>query len=143
MSLEQSKAFRDVNVGMRQDQFEDRAINQGMAKISSVRGDPSIARAELMRDGAISAYQLIDHVKSQNRMPSQVEYYDLLGQMWKARNGTGLTQGEIKDLDAKTFKGSLSKAAQYFTGQPAGVTTGAILNNIQDFVKDSGQTADK
>lgn len=122
---------------------QDRLEQQALQRFTSVRGDQSIARVESQRDAAISAYNTIAQIKKENRLPSQVEYYDILGQLWKARTGASPTDQSLRDLDAKTFKGDLAKAAQYITGKPAGITTEEILNNIQDFVKQSGLQADR
>lgn len=122
---------------------QDRLEQQAIDRLSRLRGDQSLARTENQRDAAIQAYNTIDRVKNEGRDPSQLEYYDILGQMWKARTGSSPTDQAIRDLDAKTFKGSLGKAYQYFSGKPAGVTTPEILQNIQDFAADSGLQSDK
>lgn len=122
-----------------QDKLEQNAIS----KLSSIRGDTSIARIETQRDASISAYNTIDSIKKEGRLPSQIEYYDIIGQLWKARTGAAPTNEAIRDLDAKTWKGSLGKAATYVTGKPMGTTTAEVLDNIQNFAKVSGNQADK
>lgn len=125
------------------DNEQNRLEGQAIDRLSKLRGDQSLARTENQRDAAIQAYNTIERVKQEGRMPSQLEYYDILGQMWKARTGASPTDQALKDLDAKTFKGDLGKAYQYFSGKPAGVTTGDVLQNIQDFAADSGLQSDK
>jgi len=134
---------RDIGLGLKHQSEQDRLEQQAKQGLTSVRGDQALQRVEAQRDASIQAYNTIEQLKKENRMPSQIEYYDLLGQMWKARTGASPTDQAVKDLDAKTFKGSLAHATQYFTGKPAGMTTGAILQNIQNFAKQSGLQADK
>jgi hypothetical protein len=122
---------------------QDHLEQQAISRVSGIKGDASLARTELQRDAAIQAYKTIAEIKAEGRLPSQIEYYDIIGQMWKARTGQAPTDQAIKDLDAKTFKGDLGKATQFFTGKPAGRTTEAVLANIQNFAKSSGQQADK
>lgn len=122
-----------------QDKLENQAIN----RVVGIRGDASLARTENQRDASTQAFNTIEQIKNENRMPSQLEYYDILGQMWKARTGSSPTDQAIRDLDARTFKGDLGKAAQYFSGKPAGRTTAEVLQNIQDFAEQSGKQADK
>lgn len=114
-----------------------------MSKLSSIRGDTSIARIETQRDASISAYNTISSIKQEGRLPSQIEYYDIIGQLWKARTGAAPTNEAIRDLDAKTWRGNLGKAATYVTGKPMGATTVEVLDNIQKFAKVSGMQADK
>lgn len=133
------RSAKDQKYTNEQDRLEAQAID----RLSKLRGDQSLARTENQRDAAIQAFNTIDRVKKEGRMPSQLEYYDILGQMWKARTGASPTDQALRDLDAKTFKGDLGKAFQYFSGKPAGVTTGDVLQNIQDFAADSGLQSDK
>lgn len=133
----------DMVISLKEQQQQDRIENQAIQRITNLRGDASMAKVELQRDASITAYNAISDIKKENRLPSQVEYYDILGQLWKARTGSSPTDQSLRDLDAKTFQGNLAKAAQYFTGKPAGITTKDILNNIQSFVKKSGEQADR
>lgn len=130
---------KSLKEGAQQDRLEQQAIN----RVATLRGDQSLARTETQRDAATQAYNTITQIKSEGRMPSQVEYYDILGQLWKARTGASPSDQAIRDLDASTFKGDIGKAFQYITGKPAGRTTEAILNNIQDFAKNTGIQSDK
>lgn len=122
---------------------QDKLEQNAMSKLSSIRGDTSIARIETQRDASISAYNTISSIKQEGRLPSQIEYYDIIGQLWKARTGAAPTNEAIRDLDAKTWRGNLGKAATYVTGKPMGATTAEVLDNIQSFAKVSGMQADK
>ena len=132
-----------LEISNKENQQQDKLEGQAIQRVTNLRGDASMARTENQRDAAIQAYNTIKRVKEEGRLPSQIEYYDLLGQMWKARTGSSPTDQAIRDLDAKTLKGSLAKAYQYFSGKPAGITTSEILDNVQAFASDSGMQADK
>lgn len=137
---QQMQIDRQTQQGMNE---QDRLGQNARQALLSTRGDPSIARVEVQRDASATAYRTIQEIKDEKRTPSQVEYYDILGQLWKARTGSSPTDQAIRDLDASTFKGNLAKAAQYFTGKPAGVTTPEILDNIQSFARKTGEMADE
>lgn len=111
--------------------------------MTNIRGDKALDDIETSRDGAIKAYNLIQNIKSQNRAPTQAEYYDLIGQLWKANTGASPTDQAIKDMDMKTGYGQWGKLAQYMTGQPAPATTSAVFDSLQDFVKDRGLLSDQ
>ena len=134
--------LRADSSSMKKNTEQDRIENQAINRLSSIRGDTSVARIESQRDASIQAYTLIDEIKAEGRLPSQIEYYDILGQLWKARTGAAPTDQAIRDLDAKTFKGNLAKAAQYITGKPMGITTKEVLENIQSFADKSGKQSD-
>src|SRR5581483_5363123 len=87
MHEETMKWMRDVNLGLKHDVQQNQLENQTINRMASIRGDSSMAHIEAQRDAAIQAYNTIDQIKSEGRMPSQIEYYDILGQMWKARTG--------------------------------------------------------
>lgn len=142
LSMQQLKANKDISLGLKEDQQQDRLENQATQRLSSLRGDQSLARIESQRDGAISAYTLLQQAKNDKRPLSQAEYYDVLGQLWKARTGQGPTDAAIRDLDSKTFQGDINKAATYFTGKPAGGTTQGVLDNLLQFTKHTGELAD-
>lgn len=129
--------------GGKADKEYDTLENQVINRIVGIRGDKSLARTEEQRDAAIQAYNTIAQIKNEHREPNQLEYYDILGQMWKARTGTSPTDQSIRDLDTKTFKGDLGKAYQYFSGTPAPRTTEGVMEAIQSFADVSGKQADK
>lgn len=127
----------------KQQSEQDKLESQAMNRVSGIRGDASLKRVEDQRDAAIQAFNTAAQIKSENRAPNQIEYYDLLGQMWKARTGASPTDQAIRDLDAKTFKGDIGKAFQYFSGEPAPRTTRAVMQSIQNFADNTGKQADK
>jgi hypothetical protein len=122
---------------------QDRLEQQAIDRLSKLRGDQSLARVENQRDASIQAYNTIERIKQEGRDPSKLEYTDLLGQMWKARTGSSPTDQALRDLDQKTAHGDIGKAYTYFAGKPGGATTPEVLQNIQDFIADSGTQADK
>lgn len=142
-AMETRKATQMAAHNTKHDSDQDRLEHNAIQSVQSLRGDKSLADAESKRDAAITVHQTIQNLKEQKRMPSKLEYYDLLGQMWKARTGTAPTDQAIKDLDSSTFKGDLGKAITYITGQTAPATTEGVLNNIQAFAEDSGRMADR
>lgn len=142
-AMETRKATQAAAHNTKHDSDQDRLEHNAIQAVQSLRGDKSLADAESKRDAAITVHQTIQNLKEQKRMPSKLEYYDLLGQMWKARTGSAPTDQAIKDLDSTTFKGDLGKAITYISGQTAPATTEGVLNNIQSFAEDSGRMADR
>lgn len=143
LGLQQIQSNKDVSIGLRNDQNQEKMEQQAKQMVANLRGDKSLARAEEQRDGAISVATTANQLQKEGRAPSKLEYYDLLGQLWKARTGATPTDAAIRDLDTSTFKGDFNKAASYITGKPAGATTSAILQNIKDFADQSGKLADQ
>lgn len=122
-----------------QDKLEQNAIS----RVASVRGDPSIARIESQRDAASIAFNTIQKAKNDGREITQTEYYDTLGQLWKARTGASPTDQAIKDLDINTIQGALHKKLTWVDGKPRGATSQEVVNALQKFIEDSGNQADK
>lgn len=122
-----------------QDRLETAAAN----RITSIRGDASIARIEAQRDAATMAYNTIQGAKNEHRDITQTEYYDTLGQLWKARTGASPTDQSIKDLDINTIQSALHKKLTWVDGKPRGATTPQIVDALQKFIDDSGKQADK
>lgn len=143
MGLKQLQANKDISLGLKEDQQQDKLEQNAMQKLASLRGDQSLARIENQRDASISAYTLLQQAENEKRPLSQAEYYDVLGQLWKARSGASPTDAAIRDLDSKTFKGNINKAVTYFTGKPAGATTEEVLKNLKQFVKHTGELTDQ
>lgn len=143
LGMAQIKASKESSLGLREDQQQDKLENQATQRLASLRGDQSLARVETQRDGAISAYRLLDTAKHEGRDLSKAEYYDLLGQIWKARTGSSPTDAAMRDLDSKTLHGDVSKMGTYFSGKPMGATTPEVLANLQQFVKHTGELADE
>lgn len=122
-----------------QDILEQNALN----RIASVRGDASIARIETQRDAASIAFNTIQQAKNEGRDITQTEYYDTLGQLWKARTGAAPTDQSIRDLDINTIQAALHKKLTWVDGKPRGATSKEIIDSLQKFVDDSGKQADK
>lgn len=137
------KNQRDIGLSQKHDTEQARIENAAIQRLSSLRGDKSLQDAEAKRDAAITVYNTIDNLQKKGEMPSKLVYYDLLGQMWKARTGASPTDKAIQDLDQKTFKGNLGKAVTFFTGKASPATTAGVLQNIKDFAQESGQQADQ
>lgn len=129
--------------GGKADNEYDKLEGQVINRIVGIRGDKSLARTEEQRDAAMQAFNTIASIKNEHRLPNQLEYYDILGQMWKARTGSSPTDQAIRDLDVKTLKGDLGKAYQYFSGDAAPRTTEGVMDAIQKFADVSGKQADK
>ncbi|SRR5258706_1708522 len=143
LGLKQIQANKELSLSMQKGNERDRMWNQAVQTINQIRGDKPLVDSEVMRNGAISAYQAIDHIQKQGRSPNQYEYVDLLGQLWKARTGATLTNEELKHMDAKTIQSQLGPIGTYFTGDPKAITTPGATNAIKDFVIQSGKTADQ
>lgn len=144
-SVPKGTIIKDKNdgAGGKADNEYDKLEGQVINRIVGIRGDKSLARTEEQRDAAMQAFNTIASIKNEHRLPNQLEYYDILGQMWKARTGSSPTDQSIRDLDAKTFKGDLGKAYQYFSGDAAPRTTEGVMDAIQKFADVSGKQADK
>lgn len=110
---------------------------------TSVRGDPSMARTESQRDASITAFNTLQNAKNSGREITQAEYYDTLGQLWKARTGAAPTDQAIRDLDINTIQGALNKKLTWVDGKPRGATSQEVVDALQNFVADSGMQADK
>lgn len=122
---------------------QDRLEGQAIQRLSTLRGDTSMARTESQRDASIVAYNTIHKAIKEGRELTKAEYYDTLGQLWKARTGASPTDQSLRDLDTKTLHGDVNNAVSYFTGQPKGATTQDNLLALRRFVADSGMQADK
>lgn len=136
---QKQKDIQDAKDKNEQDRMEENYKKSFM----SVRGDPSIARTEAQRDASIIAYNTINSAMKEGRPLNQVEYFDTLGQLWKARTGSSPTDQSLRDVDAKTFKGDIGKVLTYFTGKPKGATTQDNMKALAKFTADSGLQADK
>lgn len=143
LGLKQIQANKELSMAMQKGNERDRMWNQAVQTINQIRGDKPLVDSEVMRNGAISAYQAIDNIQKQGRAPNQFEYVDLLGQLWKARTGATLTNEELKAMDPKTLQSQLGPIATYFTGDPKAITTPAATAALKQFVIQSGKTADQ
>lgn len=142
-TLSAGQSNRDATLALRGDQQQDRIEQNAIARLSSIRGDSSMARIEQQRDAAIQAMDTIKNIKNGTLTNSGAVYNDLLGQLWRARTGSTPTDQVMQHLNDKTAKGDLAGAFTYITGSPAGKTTQEIMKNLENFVKTTGQKADK
>lgn len=128
----------------KQDNHQDALEGQAIGRISSVRGDAAVARAELQRDAAGQAYDTISKAQHENRDLSSLEQTDLLAQLFQARVGKAPTDSDMKAINEKTAKQSLNQAVTYVTGNPqlVGATTQGTLNNLKQFILATGEKAD-
>lgn len=142
-ALAQTQATRDLNVGLRQDQQQDKLEQNAKQMVANLRGDKSLARTEEQRDGAIVAYNRLKEIQASGQTPNPVDYADILGQIYKARTGTAPGEQIMNDIRQSTAKGSLDKAYTYITGQQSPATTQDITNSLTNMAKSMGQQADK
>jgi hypothetical protein len=143
LQMQMVQAQKEYSRGMQQDSVRERQWNHAIQTLTTLRGDKPLTDSETMRNGAISAVKAIDNIKAEGRAPNQFEYIDLLGQLWKARTGSALTNEELKGMDAKTMQSKLGPLATYFTGDPKAITTPAAMQAIRNFATQSGLTADQ
>lgn len=138
--LKQKKtAIDDAKEQVRQDRLEQ----QYRASQTSVRGDPSIARTELQRDAAITAYNRIKEIKDRGEVLNPIDYVDTLGQVYKARTGAAPQQDVLEQARQDTAKGKGGKWYTYFTGKEAPATTPEIQDSLLDMASSMGMQADK
>lgn len=143
LGLKQIQAQKELSMSMQQGNERDRMWNQAVQTINSVRGDKPLVDSETARNGAISAYNLINQIQSEGRAPNQTEYYDLLGQIWKARNSSAVTNEELQHMDPQTYQSKLGPFATFFTGDPKAIATPAVTTALKNLVIQSGITADQ
>lgn len=122
---------------------QDRLEQNSLQRLSSLRGDASLARTELQRDAAISAYNRIQDVKKSGQKGlNPIDYIDILGQVYKARTGAAPTETVLQDARQGTASGQGNKWYTYFTGQQAPATTDNIVSSLEDMLKSMGENAD-
>lgn len=129
----------------KEDNHQDTLEKQAMDRLTQVRGDQSLMRAEHQRDSAGMAYDTIAKVKSENRDLTELEQTDLLAQLFQARTGKAPTDNDMKSINEKTAKRGFNHMITYLTGDPTliGASTKDTLNNIQQFVDSTGNKADQ
>lgn len=134
---------QDVNVGTKESQQQDKLEEQYRKSFQTIRGDPSIKRAEEQRDAAAIAYNRIKEVQDHGQVLNPIDYVDVLGQIYKARTGSAPTNEVLSTARQATAKGSFDKAYTYMTGQQAPATTEDIMKSLQDMALSMGTQADK
>lgn len=143
VGLEQAKANRDLSLGLREDQQQDRLEQNAIQHIATMRGDQSLARAEEQRDAAIVAYNRLNEVKQAGKGLNPVDYADVLGQVYKARTGRAPGEQVLKDIHQATAEGKLGKAYTFATGNQAPATSTDIMNSLMDMAHSMGTQADQ
>jgi hypothetical protein len=114
-------------------------------KLTTVRGDQSLQRVEKQRDAAGMAYDTIAKAQGENRPLSELEYADLVGQLWQARTGAAPTDKVMEELKQKTAKEGINRVITYVSGNPnlIGATTTDTMNNLKQFTQATGQKSDQ
>ena len=122
---------------------QDRIEQQAIQGIRSVRGDSPMANVENQRNSTILAYRTLSDAEKAGRLPTQFEYMDLLGQLWKARTGGVPPEQIVNELNTPNIESNLKKLYTYITGDPSvGVGTPKIISALKDFVANSGEQLD-
>lgn len=122
---------------------QDSLANQAMQRISSARGDASLVRTELQRDAAAQGYNTLTKAESEKRPLSQLEYYDTLGQMWRAKTGTAPTVESMSSIDGKTVEQKLNNFGTFITGKPMAANSPAMISNLKSYIQDTGEQLDR
>lgn len=142
LSLAQIKSNRDLSLGLREDQQQDKLEQNAKQMVSNLRGDKSLARAEEQRDAAIVAYNRINEIQKSGGSLNPVDYVDILGQVYKARTGAAPGEQVLKDIRQATAEGSLGKAYTFATGKQAPATSQEITNSLKNMASSMGSQAD-
>lgn len=131
MGLKQLQSNKDISLGLKESQQQDKLEQQYKQQLMSVRGDPNISGLEKQRDAAAQAYNLINDSKTANggynlSEPQMVELY---GQLYSAMTGRGLTAEAQHAMDQATAKSKLASIAT-FIGMSPSATTQAIGDRL-------------
>jgi hypothetical protein len=134
----------DMVVSLKESQRQDRLEQNAIQRLSSVRGDTSIARVENQRDAAITAYNRISELESQGETGlNPVDYTDILGQLYRARTGVAPTEQILQDIRQNTAQGNLAKAYTFATGKQAPTSTADITKSLKKMAESFGKQADQ
>lgn len=141
---------QQINIGLKQatmantqEQRQNSLETQAQNRLSSIRGDTSLAKIETQRDAASSAYNTLQTAEHEGRLPNQFEYNDLLGQLWKARTGTAPTDDVMQSFNVGTIEQNMNKMYSYFSGKTAPANTKDVINSLKAFVASSGNSLDQ
>lgn len=143
VGMAQAKSTHDLNLGLRQDQQQDRLEQNARMGVQNLRGDKSLARAEEQRDAAIVAYNRLDEIEKSGKGLNPVDYTDILGQIYKARTGQAPGEQVLNEIRQATAKGKIDKAYTFVTGQQAPATTQDITKSLKNMAMSMGNQADK
>lgn len=122
---------------------EDTVINQAMQRIAGTKGDPSLARTELQRDAAAQGYNTITNAEAQKRPLSPLEYYDTLGQVWRAKTGTAPTVESMGAIEGKTLEQKFNNAGTFLFGKPLAANSPEMISNLKNYLQDTGEQLDR
>lgn len=122
---------------------EDTVINQAMQRIASTKGDPSLARTELQRDAAAQGFNTITNAEAQKRALSPLEYYDTLGQVWRAKTGTAPTVESMGAIEGKTLEQKFNNAGTFLFGKPLAANSPEMISNLKNYLQDTGEQLDR
>ena len=117
----------------KQDKEQNVLYQQGLAQITSLRGDKSLQATEAQRDGAIDAMKTIQRAEKSGQ---PMNNFDMINVLSKINEGKG--EGKIP----QTLAGNIGKAFQMVTGQPAPATTAGIQTALKNLVTQIGTDAD-
>src|SRR5665213_143702 len=143
LGLKQVQSYKELMMDQNRRNRENTAVNQGIARVAGVRGDASLARAEMQRDAAATAVNRIDEVRAAGQKLTPFDYTDILGQLYKARSGQAPGEQIMKDIRQPTGSASFNKAWTYLTGQQAPGTTASIANSLREAAASMGKQADE
>jgi hypothetical protein len=138
------QGVNELAMSLKESQQQDRLENNAIQRLSSIRGDVSIARVENQRDAAITAYRRISELEAQGEQGlNPVDYTDILGQLYRARTGVAPTEQILKDIRQNTIPGKLGKAYTFVTGEQAPTSTKDITDSLKKMAESFGKQADK
>lgn len=136
-------SMNDMVISIKEQQQQDKLEQSSIQRIASIRGDPSIAKVELSRDAAITAYNRIKDVQKSGQGLNPIDYVDILGQIYKARTGATPTNEIFQQARQDTAKGKFGKVYTFFTGKQSPATTDDIVKSLEDMSLAMGKQADK
>lgn len=143
LGLKQIAAQKELTLSEKNDQFANRAVNQAITRLSSVRGDPSVARAETQRDAAATVVNRINDVQKSGQGLNPFDYADMLGQLYKARTGASPGEQIMKDIRQPVASAQFNKAWTYLSGKQAPGTSADITASLKDAADSMGKQADQ
>lgn len=125
MGLKQLQANKDMTLGLKEDQQQDKLEHDYTQQLVSVRGDPNISALEKQRDAAAQAYNLIRDSQGTGKdyNLSEPQMVELYGQLYTAMTGRGLTAEAQHAMNQATGKQKLASLATFIGMSPSATTT--------------------
>lgn len=131
IGLKQIKESRNISLGLKEEQQQDKLEHDYKQQLMSVRGDPNISGLEKQRDAAAQAYNLIKDSETKGGYNlSEPQLVELYGQLYMAMTGRGLTAEAQKSMDQATGKQKAAALAT-FIGMSPSATTQAIGDRLK------------